>query len=145
MPFLLLIRFRLLCYVIASRMLLQFYLKNRMILMNMFDAILLDWCFWSFRVKNKITESFLQRQLVNVKRWKTKAKNLKTNRKMNHAIPGLSMAILISFSDGRRNFWNRRVGSGVKDLNLIETAIPRPAGLLGDKQSDHYEHSKFCY
>lgn len=57
----------------------------------------------------------------------------KEEPKFNHAIPGLSMAILKSFSDGRRNFWNRRVGSGVNDLNLIETAIPKPAGLLGNE------------
>ena len=50
----------------------------------------------------------------------------------NQVSPGLSMVILRSFSEGRRNFWNRRVGSGVKDLNLIETVIPKPAGLMGD-------------
>ena len=66
-----------------------------------------------------------------------KKKTKKTDQRFHRAVPGLSMAILKSFSDGRRNFWNRRVGSGVKDLNLIETAIPRPAGLLGDEQSDH--------
>ena len=74
---------------------------------------------------------------------KTKSKNRETKQKINYALPGLSIAILKSFSDGRRNFWNRRVGSGVKDLNLIETVIPKPAGLLGDEQSDHWEHTKF--
>ena len=32
------------------------------------------------------------------------------------------------------------MGSGVKDLNLIETVIPKPAGLLGDEQSDQSDH-----
>ena len=72
-------------------------------------------------------------------------KNKKTNRKSNHSIPGLSMAILRSFSDGRRNFWNRRVGSGVKDLNLIETEIPKPAGLLGDERSEHSGSPQNCF
>ena len=76
---------------------------------------------------------------------KTKSKNKETKQKFNYAVPGLSIAILKSFSDGRRNFWNRRVGSGVKDLNLIETVIPKPAGLLGDEQSDHWEHSKLLH
>ena len=75
-------------------------------------------------------------------RIKTKSKNKETKQKFNYTVPGLSIAILKSFSDGRRNFWNRRVGSGVKDLNLIETVIPKPAGLLGDEQRDHWEHSK---
>jgi len=100
--------------------------------MNLFDVILLYF---------DVSDS--QRQLVTVKRWKQTKKTeatiiiKKTNLKLNHSIPGLSMAILKSFSDGRRNFWNRRVGSGVKDLNLIETAIPKPAGLLGDEKSNH--------
>ena len=52
---------------------------------------------------------------------------------VNYTIPGLSIIILMSFSDERRNFWNRRVGSGVKDLNFTDTEIPKPAGLMEDK------------
>lgn len=96
-------------------------------------------------MRNKITESAFAEEAGNCLAIKTKKKQIQKQKyepKFNHAVPGLSMTILKSFSDGRRNFWNRRVGSGVKDLNLIETAIPKPAGLLRDEQSDHWEHSK---
>ena len=50
------------------------------------------------------------------------------------ALPGLSISMLRIFSEPRRNFWNLRVGSALKDRNWTFIDMPNPLGLIATKR-----------
>lgn len=58
------------------------------------------------------------------------------------ALLGLSISMLRIFSEPRRNFWNLKVGSALKDRNWTFIDIPNPLGLFATKKI--IKHEKRC-